>query len=334
MIFLNRRLLLVKAILVCVGLWLTVPQKLYAEPLVVGYSSVTSVFLPFWIGNEAGFYKKEGLDAQLIYIASSTTMAQAMFAREVAISTVNSGSVVSSGLQGGDLVLMGAVINTAAFYIMARPEISGVQDLKGKRIGVTRLGSSSDFAIREYLKKNQLQTGRDVNIMQAGGMPELAAALNSGSISAAPLSAPSSYVAEQRGNRVIANLAHEGIYFVIAGLTTTRRFLREQRRDAKAFLRAFGRATHFMFEQRDQAKSILRKYAKIDDPGMLEGSLKYAQDFTEKIPLVKREGVQVVLDQETAKNPPSKEFTPERFYDNSLVQELIHEGFYKSLWSK
>lgn len=334
MIFLNRRLLLVKAILVCVGLWLTVPQKLYAEPLVVGYSSVTSVFLPFWIGNEAGFYKKEGLDAQLIYIASSTTMAQAMFAREVAISTVNSGSVVSSGLQGGDLVLMGAVINTAAFYIMARPEISGVQDLKGKRIGVTRLGSSSDFAIREYLKKNQLQTGRDVNIMQAGGMPELAAALNSGSISAAPLSAPSSYVAEQRGNRVIANLAHEGIYFVIAGLTTTRRFLREQRRDAKAFLRAFGRATHFMFEQRDQAKSILRKYAKIDDPGMLEGSLKYAQDFTEKIPLVKREGVQVVLDQETAKNPPPKEFTAERFYDNSLVQELIHEGFYKSLWSK
>jgi ABC-type nitrate/sulfonate/bicarbonate transport system substrate-binding protein len=334
MIFLNRRLLLVKATLVCVGLWLTVPQKLYAEPLVVGYSSVTSVFLPFWIGNEAGFYKKEGLDAQLIYIASSTTMAQAMFAREVAISTVNSGSVVSSGLQGGDLVLMGAVINTAAFYIMARPEISSVQDLKGKRIGVTRLGSSSDFAIREYLKKNQLQTGRDVNIMQAGGMPELAAALNSGSISAAPLSAPSSYVAEQRGNRVIANLAHEGIYFVIAGLTTTRRFLREQRRDAKAFLRAFGRATHFMFEQRDQAKSILRKYAKIDDPGVLEGSLKYAQDFTETIPLVKREGVQVVLDQETAKNPPSKEFTPERFYDNSLVQELIHEGFYKSLWSK
>jgi len=323
-----------KAILICVGLWLTVSQKLYAGPLVVGYSSVTSVFLPFWIGNEAGFYKKEGLDAQLIYIASSTTMAQAMFAREVAVSTVNSGSVVSSGLQGGDLVLMGAVINTAAFYVMARPEIARAQDLKGKRIGVTRLGSSSDFAIREYLKKTQLQAGRDVNIIQAGRMPELAAALNSGSISAAPLSAPSSYVAEQKGNRVMANLAREGIYFVIAGLTTTRRFLREQRSDAKAFLRAFGRATHLMFEQRDQAKSILRKYAKIDDPGMLEGSLKYAQDFTEKIPLVKREGVQVVLDQEIAKNPPAKEFTPERFYDNSLVQELIHEGFYKSLWSK
>ena len=75
-------------------------------------------------------------------------------------------------------------------------------------------------------------------------------------------------------------------------------------------MRAFGRATHFMFEQREQAKSILRKYAKIDEPGMLEGSLKYAQDFTEKIPLVKREGVQVVLDQETAKNRRRKSLRP------------------------
>ena len=172
-----------------------------AGPLVVGYSAVTSVFLPFWIGKENGFYKKEGLDTQLVYIASSTTMAQAMFAREVAISTVNSGSVVTSTLQGGDLVLIGAVMNAAAFYIMTRPEIANVQDLKGKKIGVTRLGSSSDFAIREYLQKNKLQPNRDVSIVQVGGMPELAAALNNGSISAAPLSSPSSHIAEQKGNQ-------------------------------------------------------------------------------------------------------------------------------------
>jgi ABC-type nitrate/sulfonate/bicarbonate transport system substrate-binding protein len=143
-----------------------------------------------------------------------------------------------------------------------------------------------------------------------------------------------SYVAEQGGNKVLANLANEGIYFVIAGLTTTRRFLREQRSDAKLFLRAFGRATHFMFQQREESKKILRKYAKINDLGMLDGSLKYAHDFTEKIPLVKREGVQVVLDQEAIKNPKAKEFSAEQFYDNSLVQELVDDGFFKSLWGK
>ena len=310
------------------------PNFVAAQATMVGYSSVTSVFLPFWIGKEMGFYKKEGLDAQLVYIPSSTTMAQSMFAREVAISTANASSVVSSGLQGGDLVLMGAVINTTAFYIITRPEIASVQDLRGKRVGVTRLGSSSDFAVREYLQKNKLQPGRDVTVVQSGGMPELAAALSSGAISAAPLSSPMSYVAEQRGNRVLANLANEGIYFVIAGLTTSRRYLKENRREAKAFLRAFGRATHAMFQQRDAAKTILAKYTKVEDPGMLEGSLKYAQDFTEKIPLVKREGVQVVLEQEAAKSPKAKELAAEQFYDNGLVQELINESFYKSLWGK
>ena len=93
-------------------IWLLATPALRAEPLVVGYSSVTSVFLPFWIGKEGGFYKKEGLDTELVYIPSSTTMAQAMFAKQVAISTVNSGSVVTSGQQGGDLVLR-APLSTA-----------------------------------------------------------------------------------------------------------------------------------------------------------------------------------------------------------------------------
>jgi NitT/TauT family transport system substrate-binding protein len=321
-----------KIIIIGIVLWTASLQGACAEPLVVGYSAVTSVFLPFWIGKENGFYKKEGLDTQLIYIASSTTMAQAMFARQVAISTVNSGSVVASTLQGGDLVLMGAVINAAAFYIITRPEIAGVQDLKGKRIGVTRLGSSSDFAIREYLQKNKLLPNRDVNIVQVGGMPELAAALNNGSISAAPLSSPSSYVAEQKGNRIIANLADEGIYFVIAGLTTTRRFLREQRSEAKAFLRAFGRATHFMFQQGDETKKILTKYAKIDDPGMLEGRLKYAHDFTEKF---RWSSVRAYrwCSSGKIKKPSGEWLQRGTIYDNT-VQELISEGFYKSLWGK
>ena len=104
-----------KIIFGCVVFSLALVRVAHPEPLVIGYSAVSSVFLPFWIGKEAGVYKKEGLDAQQVYIASSTTMAQAMFARQVAISTVNSGSVVNSTLQGGDLVLMGAVMNAAAF---------------------------------------------------------------------------------------------------------------------------------------------------------------------------------------------------------------------------
>jgi ABC-type nitrate/sulfonate/bicarbonate transport system substrate-binding protein len=80
-----------KAVLMGAIIWFAVVSEAHAEPLVIGYSAVSSVFLPFWIGKEVGFYKKDGLDAQLVYIASSTSMAQAMFARQVAISSVNSG---------------------------------------------------------------------------------------------------------------------------------------------------------------------------------------------------------------------------------------------------
>ena len=142
---------LIKIIPIALSFWLvSAGGAMAAGPLVVGYSAVTSVFLPFWIGKENGFYKKEGLDTQLVYIASSTTMAQAMFARQVAISTVNSGSVVTSTLQGGDLVLMGAVMNAAAFYIMTRPEVANVQDLKGKKIGAT--WRITRGALDEFLK--------------------------------------------------------------------------------------------------------------------------------------------------------------------------------------
>jgi NitT/TauT family transport system substrate-binding protein len=110
-----------------------------AQKLVVGYSGITAIQAPFWIMNDAGYFKQEGLDANLVYIAASSTMAQAMMAGEVAISTANSQAIIDTGLQGGDLVAVGAIVNFVALYVIASPEIKSVQDLKGKPVGVTRL---------------------------------------------------------------------------------------------------------------------------------------------------------------------------------------------------
>ena len=109
-------------------LLLGVPALVAAQKLVVGYSGVTAIQSPVWVMKDAGFFKQEGLDADLIYIASSSTMAQSMLAGEVAISTANSQAVVDTGLQGGDLVSVGAFVNFVALYIIAAPEIKSVQD--------------------------------------------------------------------------------------------------------------------------------------------------------------------------------------------------------------
>ncbi len=303
-----------------------------AQQLVIGYSAVSSLMLPYWIGKEAGFYRQEGLDERLVYIASSSTMAQAMLAGNVGISSANSQVVVETGLQGGDLVAIGAVVNVAAFYVMAPPEIKSVWDLKGKPVGVTRFGASTDFGIRQLLRKNGLEPVKDVPILQIGGMPELAAALSKRTIYGAAMSYPMGYVAEQAGVRVLANLAKEDIPFMHVGIVASRPFFREKKQQAKAFLRAYGRSVHFMHTRNEEAKKILSRYARITDPGMLEGSMKYAYDFVEKIPTVKSAAFQNTLDEVEKRNPRAAQAKPEQFYDNSLVQELVNEGFFKELW--
>ncbi len=311
---------------------LAFPGTVTAQKLVVGWSAVSALNAPFWVIKDGGFFKQEGLDADLIYIASSSTMGQAQLAGDVAISTANSQAVVDTGLQGGDLVAMGAVINVAAFYIMAAPEIRSVQELRGKAVGVTRFGASTDFSMRMLLAKYGLEPVREVPILQIGGMPELAAALSKRSIYAAPMSFPMGYLAQQAGMRILANLAKEDIPFMHVGITTSRRFMKEHRAESKAFLRAYGRAVHFMHTRKEETKAIFARYSKIRDPGMLEGSVQYAYDFVEKIPLVKSQAFQVTLDEIGKKNPKAKQAKPEQFYDNSLVQELIDEGFFKNLW--
>ena len=310
------------------------PDVAKAQKLVLGWSAVSALNSPYWVIKDAGFAKQEGLDVDLIYIASSSTMAQAQLAGNVALSTANSQVVVDVGLQGGDLLAIGAVINKVAFYVMAPPEIKSVRDLKGKPVGVTRFGASTDFAIRKLLEKYGLQPIRDVPIIQIGGLPEIAAALSKRAIYAAPMSYPLAYVAEQSGMRILANLAKEDIPFMHVGITTSRRFVKERRAQAKAFLRAYGRAVRFMYTNKEDFKRIITHYSGIKDPGMLDGSVQYAYDFVEKVPLVKREAFQVTLDESVNKRPEAKQAKPDRFYDNSLVQELIDEGFFVSLWGK
>ena len=329
-----KRLIGWKIIVLGLVLLFGLPAGVSAQKLVVGYSGVTAIQAPFWIMKDAGYLKQEGLDSNLIYIAASSTMAQAMMAGEVAISTANSQAVVDTGLQGGDLVAVGAFVNFVALYVIAAPEIKSVQDLRGKPVGVTRFGATTDFAMQMFLKKYGLEPVRDVPIIQIGGVPELAAALSKRSIYAAAMSYPMGLVAQQAGMKMLANLAKEEIPFVHQGLTTTGKFLRERRPHAKAFVRAYGRAVHFMHNRKEESKAILSRYTKVTDPAMLEGTMQYAYDFVEKVPLVKREAFQVTLDESAKKNPKAKLAKAEQFYDNSLVEELIKEGFFVSLWGR
>jgi len=321
--------------LICFTLTLLLlPARLHAQKFVQAFSSISALNAPFWIIQDAGFAKQEGLTTELVYIPSSSTVAQATLSGEVMISPANGQVIADVGLQGGDLVAMGGITNVVAFYIMATPEIKSVADLKGKPMGVTRFGSSGDVGVRMFLTKYGLEPVKDVPLIQLGGLPEIAAAMTKRTIVASAFSQPMAYVAQQGGAHLLANLAKENIPFLHVGITTTRKFMRERRSQAKAYLRAYARAVHFMHTKKEDTKAIFTKYTKIKDQGMLDGSLTYGYDFIEKVPLVKPSAFQVTLDDIAKKNPKAKSAKPEQFYDNSLVQELVDEGFFVKLWGR
>jgi len=165
-------------------------------------------------------------------------------------------------------------------------------------------------------------------------MPELTAALSKRAVYAAPMSQPMAYVVQQAGLKMIANLAKEEIPFMHLGFLTSRKFMREHRSQTKSVLRAYGKAIQFMYTHKEETRAIFARYTKIHDQGMLDGSIQYAFDFMEKIPLVKAQGFQVTLEQAARANPKAKQAKPEQFFDNSVVQELIDEGYFAKLWGK
>ena len=225
-----------------------------AQKLVIAWTAVSAFNSPFWIMNDAGFYKEEGLDVDTMYIASSPMAAKATLAGDVVISAQNSQVIADSGLQGGDLVAIGATVNIVPFYVMAAPEIKTVADLKGKTIGVSRFGAATDFGMRMFLAKHGLEAHKDVAFIQIGGMPEIAAALSKKIIAAAPMSYPMVYVAEQGGAKVLANLAKDEIPFVHLTLTTTKRFVKERRPAGESFFARLrqGDAFHLQPTGRDE----------------------------------------------------------------------------------
>jgi NitT/TauT family transport system substrate-binding protein len=261
-------------------------------------------------------------------------VAKATLAGDVVISAQNSQVIADSGLQGGDLVAIGATVNIVPFYVMANPEIKSIADLKGKTVGVSRFGAATDFGMRIFLAKHGLEAHKDVAFIQIGGMPELAAALNKKIIAAAPMSYPTVYIVEQAGAKQLANLAKDEIPFGHLTLTTTKRFVRERRPVVKAFLRAYGKAMHFIYSRQAETKAIFAKYTKVKDDRILEGSLKYGYEFMEKVPFVKTAAFQVTLDEIARTNPKAKQAKPQQFFDNSIIQELVDEGFFAKLWGK
>jgi NitT/TauT family transport system substrate-binding protein len=303
-----------------------------AAPLRVAYSAISGAMSPLWVAQEGGYFKREGLDVELLYIGGGSLLIQSMLGGAVTFAYGPSVPVINASLRGANLVLIGNTGNSLVFSIMSRPEIRQATDLKGKRVGVTRLGGSTDWALDAALKDWGMER-RDVSIVQTGGMPEGLAGLIAGALSAVVLSPPSNFRASKSGMNELVDVGQLNIVFPNTPLSTTESFIKSNRDVSLQFLRAFNRGLHRLRTDKEFSMKVLSKYTKVTDPetlGQLHQTygVRYSGD---PIPYVRPEGVEEILKKIAGKE--AREAKPEKFIDNTLLKELEQSGWFKS-WGR
>jgi NitT/TauT family transport system substrate-binding protein len=302
------------------------------DRLAIGYTAITGIKAGLWIAEEAKLFDKYNIETDLILITSGSKMVQAMLGGDLPFAAAAGNAAVDASLAGADVVMVGALAKVPAFYIMALPEIKRIEDLRGKPVGVTRFGSSTDFTIRYLLRKHGINPERDVTMIQAGDLFAAAAMLKTKAIVAAPFSSPANLRAEESGARTLMNMGSAGVYFPHDAWMARRSFLNANEDLVRRFMKAYSEGVHKLFTEPELAKRAVQKYARSSDPKIVNAVYQYAVDYVEKIPYNTREGVQEVLNQAALRNPKAKEAKPDSFFDDRFVKELEAQGFYKQLW--
>jgi NitT/TauT family transport system substrate-binding protein len=286
-----------------------------------------------WIPYEAGIFRKHGLDVELLFVAGGSTTAQVVQSGQAPIGIFAGSAVVSSGLAGGDLVAVAGVMNVIPFFVMARPEIRRVEDLKGKRVGITRFGSASDFALRYTEEKWPVKRGRDFVVIQNGSMPSNLLALKSGAADGAMLSTEFAALIRRDGFREIGDVASLGLNFPTSAIVTTRSFIRRNENAVRKFLRGFVEGIHYAKTHREFSIDVLSKYLKNEDRQLLNVLYDlYVMKYVPNIPYPTAEPFKTVLAQIAETDPKAASAKPESFIEPRFIQDLEKEGFIRRLW--
>ena len=322
----------VGAVLSIVLVLMVVSSARAKDRLAIGYSSASGVFAGLWVAQEGRLFEKYDIESRLVLIASGSLMVQAMLGGDLPVAGAAGSAAVDASLGGADVVMFGSMVKVPAFYIMALPEIKTIDDLRGKSVGVTRFGSSTDFTMRYVLRKQGLEPGRDVTLIQTGDLFAAAAMLRTRAIVAAPFSSPANLRAEEAGAKVLMNMGKAGVYFPHDAFMARRSFINTNEDLTRRFLKAYGEGVYRLFTDRELSRRAIANYGRAIDAKTNDAVYQYAVDYVDKIPYNTREGVQEVLNQIAPRNPKAKTAKPEEFYDDRFVKELDSQGFYKQLW--
>jgi NitT/TauT family transport system substrate-binding protein len=297
----------------------------------VAYSSISGSAVIPWIAVDKGIFAKYELDVELIYVAGSPAM-QSLLGGTTQLSIQGVEPVMRVNAQGGDTVMIVGLVTKPPFSIIVRPEIREPKDLKGKAMGVTRFGSTTDALLRLALDKWGLRPEADVPIIQMGGVPPILSGMQSKKIYGGPISLPTLALAKQEGFRELVDLAEVIPDYQSAGVVTRRLFLRQNSDVARNFVRAIGEAIAVFKNDLAYSKKIIKERLKIDDALVQEETQRTYLNYVPKIPYPNRAGIALIKTFLEKSEPQVRPLSIDDQIDGSIVRGLEQSGFFSSLY--
>jgi NitT/TauT family transport system substrate-binding protein len=309
----------------------TVAQSLKSVTIV--YAGTSSNQAPGWVAYEAGFFRKYGLDVQLVHVVGGPKAVQVLLTGNAVVAQVPGPSVVQSNLQGSDVVFIAGTLNTMNYQFIVDKNIQRPDELKGKSVAVSRAGSSSDFATRFALDKYGLVPGKDVTIVEIGTQPDRFAALESGRVHGVMLEVPLTLKAKKMGFKVLADLQMLGLEYQATGIATTRAMIKSSPDVLRSLMKAYVEGIHYYKTHPKESMAILQKYLKTDDLEALKETYEaIGLTLVPEKPYPTLRGIQMILGELTGKEPKAQTAKPEQFVDVSFMKELDTSGFIDKLY--
>jgi NitT/TauT family transport system substrate-binding protein len=317
----------------CFLTWQFSVGSLQAQPVVMGYSGTGVSGTLRRVIEKEKLWQKRGLDVKAIYFGSGGVMSQAMVAGDILLSDSDVPAQLSPKVAGIlDVRVIAVTINRLEHFVVVRNAVKTAEDLKGKRVAISRFGSASDITTKLALRFLKLNPERDVTILQSGNTPARISALVAGHVDGALVSPDQLHkVLASKCCRVLADLAEMPLDYARFGMVASLSVLRAQRETIRKLLEAYVEGI-YIFKTRPEVPLAALKDEGVDDPQIAKGVYERIAGSLREFPIPEPKGVQAALDSiATAKvrNPQAKDYM-----DTTFIEEIKNSGYIDRLYGK
>lgn len=294
----------------------------------INWTAVTGAQSGMFMAQQEGLFKKNGLDVELVHIPSSSRGIQTILAGEIAFSFMDGANEVQADIKGANIALVAGATNRQVFSLMARPEIKKIGDLRGKKIGITRIGSSTHTSALFALGTAGLKPS-DYQILPLMEVPNILTALMAGQVDAGVVSPPTNSRARKAGLNELMNLAKEGPEYVSVGVGTSRSYINANEDIVRRVVRSYAEGVYLFKTNKEMALRMIQNQLKVKDLDIQEDTYNQFRQYLEYPPYVSRKAMEAVIADVAEKEPAAKSAKPDDFIDMRFVAALEKDGFFK-----